>query len=223
MGLVHSPTIIRDGLTCYLDAGNTRSYPNSGVTWTDLSGNGNNGTLVGGVGYSADNGGVLTFDGVDDYVPLVDNFGNPQRFTIDFWCYPTALNVDSNNNYRRILTAEGVNANFILIEQGGDISFRVPGGSSDNFTASGFTGINQWGHVVCTYDQGYKRIYFNGSFVSQKEEVGSTVNFGTPQIVSPSNIQTFEGRIANFRIYDRALNAKEIEKNFNILRGRFGI
>jgi hypothetical protein len=45
-----------------------RSYPGTGTTWTDLSGNGNNGTLVNGVGYNSGNGGSLTFDGVNDNV-----------------------------------------------------------------------------------------------------------------------------------------------------------
>jgi hypothetical protein len=60
--------IITDGLVLYLDAGNPASYPGSGTTWFDLSGNGNNGTLVNGVGYTSDNLGSLVFDGVDDYV-----------------------------------------------------------------------------------------------------------------------------------------------------------
>ena len=42
MGLAHSPRIVTDGLVLLLDAGNTKSYPGSGTTWSDLSGNGNN-------------------------------------------------------------------------------------------------------------------------------------------------------------------------------------
>ena len=60
--------IVTDGLVLCLDAANPKSYPGSGTTWTDLSGNGNNGTLVNGVGYNSDNGGSLSFDGVNDYV-----------------------------------------------------------------------------------------------------------------------------------------------------------
>ena len=46
MGLHHSPKIILKDLTFLLDAANTKSYSGSGSTWTDLSGNGNNGTLT---------------------------------------------------------------------------------------------------------------------------------------------------------------------------------
>ena len=48
MGLGHSPSVVTSGLVLALDAGNTKSYPNSGATWTDLSGNSNTGTLTNG-------------------------------------------------------------------------------------------------------------------------------------------------------------------------------
>jgi len=38
--------IVSNGLVLCLDAANTKSYPGSGTTWSDLSSNGNNGTLV---------------------------------------------------------------------------------------------------------------------------------------------------------------------------------
>ena len=45
--------IIRDGLLCYLDAADKNSYPGTGTTWTDLSGNENNGVFVGGVTFNS--------------------------------------------------------------------------------------------------------------------------------------------------------------------------
>jgi hypothetical protein len=209
-----------------LDAGNNKSYPGSGTTWTDLSGNGNDGTLTNGPTYSSDNGGSIVFDGTNDYVPLVNNLGDPQQFTIEFWAYPTELNIDANNNYRRLFIPSGASSNgnnCILIEQGGDISFRVPGGTSNNMTGSGYSGVNQWGHVVCTYDQSNKKIYFNGSLKSTVAEASVTVDFGTSPSIVDVNSQIFKGNISNFRIYSKALTASEISQNFNALRGRFGI
>jgi hypothetical protein len=46
MALSHSPKIVTDGLVLCLDAGDGKSYSGSGTTWTDRSGNGNNGTLT---------------------------------------------------------------------------------------------------------------------------------------------------------------------------------
>ena len=73
MGLSHSPNIVTDGLVLCLDAANRRSYPGSGNSWLDLSGNGNNGTFGSGTAaptFSSGNGGSLVFDGSNDYVEV---------------------------------------------------------------------------------------------------------------------------------------------------------
>ena len=65
MGLVHHPNVVTDGLIGCWDAGNRRSYPTTGTTWTDLA-DGNNSTLVnGGSGLTFDsaNCGSIVFDG----------------------------------------------------------------------------------------------------------------------------------------------------------------
>lgn len=56
MAYFHSPRIVTDGLVSALDAANTKSYPGSGTVWNDLSGNGNNGTLVNVPTFSSGNG-----------------------------------------------------------------------------------------------------------------------------------------------------------------------
>jgi hypothetical protein len=68
-----SGKIVTSGLVLALDAADKNSYPGSGTTWTDLSGNGNNGTLVNGPTFSSANGGSIVFDGVDDYVTCGTN------------------------------------------------------------------------------------------------------------------------------------------------------
>jgi hypothetical protein len=56
--------IITDGLVLLLDAANSKSYPGTGTTWTDLSRSGNNGTLINGPTFNSGNGGSIVFDGV---------------------------------------------------------------------------------------------------------------------------------------------------------------
>ena len=218
MALSHSPSIVTDGLVLCLDAGNPKSYPGSGTTWTDLSGNGNNGTLVNGVGYSGDNLGSLSFDGVNDYINI-GNIGSPQQFTCSFWVNPTELNKDANNNYRRILVSS-VSVNVILTEQGGPISFRVPGHSNQNNYTAGLLSLNTWALVTCVFNQDYRIIYQNGNFVGQNQIGTGTVNFGNIQITDVSD-QIFKGFISNFQIYNRALTPQEIQQNYNALKGRF--
>ena len=64
MGVAYNSRIITENLVLCLDAANSKSYPGSGTTWTDLSGNGNNATLTNGPTYSSANGGSIVFDGV---------------------------------------------------------------------------------------------------------------------------------------------------------------
>ena len=66
MALSHSPKIVTDGLVLCLDAGDRKSYSGSGTTWTDRSGEGNNGTLVNGPTFDSGNGGSIYFDGGND-------------------------------------------------------------------------------------------------------------------------------------------------------------
>ena len=75
--------IVTDGLKLYLDASNPVSYPGSGTTWFDLSGNNNNGTMVNGVVPLSN---AMQFDGVNDYVSLGNKFNiDANPFTISMW------------------------------------------------------------------------------------------------------------------------------------------
>ena len=49
MGIGYNTSVVRDGLVLYLDAANSKSYPGSGTTWFDLTGNNNNAILNGNV------------------------------------------------------------------------------------------------------------------------------------------------------------------------------
>ena len=72
-----APAIVTNGLVVNLDAGNPDSYNGGGTNWRDLSGNGNNGTLVNGPTYGSSNGGHFLLDGTDDYISLPSsNFFN---------------------------------------------------------------------------------------------------------------------------------------------------
>ena len=64
MSAFGGPNIITDGLVLNLDAGNIKSYPESGTTWFDKSGNGNDGTLTNGPTFDSGSLGSIVFDGV---------------------------------------------------------------------------------------------------------------------------------------------------------------
>lgn len=98
----NNPPIVTNGLVLYLDAANRQSYPGSGTTWNDLSGKGNNGTLINGPTFSNDNGGSIVFDGVDDYGSLGNSLGNGfSQITVNAWVNTTSL---GNNIARDVIS-----------------------------------------------------------------------------------------------------------------------
>ena len=110
------PDIIEDGLVLALDAANTKSYGGSGTTWSDLSGNGNDGTIDGAT-HNSD--GYFAFDGSNDYVDI-GNVLNQFPITISAWTKTNSTsesyNVDvvnkytaaSGNGYRLAFSSNGI-------------------------------------------------------------------------------------------------------------------
>jgi len=223
--LAHSPRIVTDGLVLCLDAGNIKSYPGSGTTWTDLSGNGNNGTLVNGVGYNSGNGGALSFDGVNDNVTtgkvLVPRTG---QFHIEGWCY-----LNQTNAFCMFVTQynNGTDAGRFLCFFANDGTIRMHDGGGVMTGTTPSYSANQWFYVSFQRDSSNLcNIFVNGT----KETTGATKTTtleNTNTIIGSRGSNTngffYNGRMSNVRIYNRALTASEIQQNFNALRGRFSI
>lgn len=238
MSLGHGASIVRDGLVLYLDAANSKSYPGTGTTWNDLSGNGNNGTLVNGAVYNADNKGNIALDGVDDYV----NVSNPQSlnpgtnsFSINAWVK------QNDTGYNGIVEARGTSLHgFLLLINyiaAGQLSFflNTTTDTDQNVylsTVSTFGAINTWMNICVVVNRSSTPsiidFYLNG--VKQGNSV-SVVSEGT--IDPGGNYKYWIGgdlggpeSNASFSIiqhYNRALTVNEIQQNFNAIRGRYGI
>ena len=190
-------------------------------TWTDLSTNGNTGTLVNGVGYSASNGGALSFDGSNDYVDCGKTATQlgvyDADYTFDAWVYPTNLDSDKTMfGTDQTASRQGLH----LVFRGGAI---YQGHYGADFSAGSAT-LNAWNNISYTYvkSSSSASIYKNGVLQGS----GSIASFiGTTNILIgrwASNYY-FSGNGSNYKIYNRALTAAEISQNFNALRGRFGI
>jgi hypothetical protein len=90
--MYYSPRIVTSGLVLALDAAERLSYPRTGTTWRDLSGNSNNFSLINGPTFSNTNLGNIVFDGADDYLlisSLVWDYN--VNFTIQFWFNTNSL------------------------------------------------------------------------------------------------------------------------------------
>ena len=106
MAIKHSPRIVTDGLVLYLDAANTKSYPGSGTTWTDISGKSNNGTLTNGPTFDSGNKGTIVFDGSNDYVSETSGLSDSLLqgdWSISFWANFDVVNTGNSTNDKPLL------------------------------------------------------------------------------------------------------------------------
>ncbi len=219
----NSGRIITDGLVLCLDAANPKSYGGSGTTWTDLSGRGNTGTLVNGVGYSSANKGSLVFDGVDDDVSItsyqLSTSNSSDPYTLSAWINRTGITTVGG-----IITqySNGSSANrFGFRENNSKLSWWK-GGIDIAVSASNIP-TNVWKYVV-----GVKRVDNSVSIYLDSIEVGTgtdnlyfenaTLKIGRFGIVAP-----FNGNISQVSIYNRALSAAEIKQNYNATKSRYGL
>src|SRR6056300_111169 len=129
MALAYNSRIVRDGLVLHLDAANVKSYPGSGSTWFDLSGNGNNFTLAGVDYISAEPKHFSLVDNQGDYAyrSTTDVVGGLDDFTFDI-----VMRIDSfpQTLVTFISYATTTNNNAILFGRNGANQFTVWLGAS---------------------------------------------------------------------------------------------
>jgi hypothetical protein len=231
MGISRGPKIVSSGLVLCLDAANKLSYPGTGTTWTDLSGNGNNGTLTNGPTFSAGNQGSIVFDGADDYVNIPYNSGLiPNNLTLSAW-----INRTDVVNYAHFIGIPASNTTWLppyvsygieYIGGSNTISFAT-GYTDNNYDNTNVTafGNNVWFNFTATYDKTNVKIYINGLLQITRAETrtlfASTANFYIGSN-NTTNGYPLNGKIANTLLYNRSLSATEVLQNYNATKGRFG-
>ena len=223
MSIGYGPRVVTDGLALALDAGDTNSYPGSGTTWTDLSGNGNTGTLTNGPTYSSANGGYIDFDGTDDTV----NFEYDLRSN---WTYECWVNKDSKNNFSFLGQGTTSSSSGLHINMYSDrLRFGMFFNDTDALGLYSNTSTGVWYHYAFTYNHStfLKEIYRNGSQLTVTPIYTQTAYIGTGTVrigAQYSSGSTYaNGKIASSKLYNRVLTASEIKQNFNATRSRFGI
>ena len=226
-----SINVVTTGLTLYLSASQSSSYPGSGSTWYDLSGNSNNATLYNGPTYD---GSSLVFSGAGT-APALGTVGSVQYgqvpngvyfngdFTINTW-----VKISAYNNWQRIIDfGQGAGVNSVLLSSTygttGYPGFYVSGSQFQSTTQLSY---NTWYNISATMSGTTGTIYVNGAAAgSQTMSVAQNVTrqycfIGRSEWAGDG---MFQGNIGVIMIYNRALSGTEIATNFNQLRGQYGI
>mgnify|MGYP002630841861 CR=1 FL=1 len=215
-----APSIVTDGLSLYLDAANTRSYPGSGTAWYDLSGNVNHGTLVNGPTFDSGNAGSIVFDGTNKYV----NFPNPLNQTqLDqIWTVQSWINI-TTAPYQ--ILVGGLNSDlFIEYVQGNNSLLYLNGSPNDYYTYGGQFTSQGW--VLATFrfnnSTGDRQILRNNTNISTTgPNQTSTPSGQLSTFTLSSSNNAINGKVANLFIYDRYLSDEEILQNYNVIKNRY--
>jgi uncharacterized repeat protein (TIGR02543 family) len=202
----------------WLDAANSTSYTGSGTTWSDLSPNGRNGTIVGGVTYNAQDqtfvfpGGT---NGNGGYVSLSGNLDSfPSGITIEFegefggvrsnWerIFDFAAGVGSTANAFWVGQFDGFNELAIEVwSNGTQLGYCY---TTTNQTALGTAGdrsLNKWLITIDGTAPHNCRIYKNGVEIATRVSTYAAANFsptGANLTGSAFALPPTESRPSNF-------------------------
>lgn len=212
MSLAHSPSIVTNGLMLCLDAANIKSYPGSGTTWYDVSGNGRSGVMQNSPVYTTLNG-VQCFETnrTANQNVIVASYPSTNQRTYELWInhksFPGWQTWFDDGNSERILF--GTPTNGVSIYP--DLSFTA------NLV------INTWYHIAYTLSGTAAVGYVNGVSVGSGSYVSATTGTSTLYILGDGGGEVTNGYTSCIKTYNRALSADEITQNFYAMRGRFGI
>jgi hypothetical protein len=222
-GTYRTLALVTNGLSMWLDANDPASYPGSGVTWSDLSGNGADQTLVGAPTYTAGAPSYFSFDGFTQYSTGSTPFVlPPNTYTKMVWFQISApgdnniVSSAAGGHFMYFVSSPTLwagNANNPPYSGGGAF------GSATNFSY----GVWYCATVVFSNPQIY--LYVNGA-----QDIVD-INYGPAHGGDGSvNLACFgpagnllNGRIAEVYCYSRALTAGEVLQNFNATRSRYGL
>jgi hypothetical protein len=213
--------IVTDGLILALNAADKNSYPGSGTTWNDLSGNGNNGTLVASPTYSSANGGSIVFNGTSQYV----NAGNATNLQITVGTISSWFNANNgNSSFNGIITKQFAWGLFVA----DNVLVAFDWGNSATRSTGITVGNSTWNYVAMTFTETIGTpsnnaiIYLNGIPVltTTVKHSGQSVQV---QIGEGNSSQFFGGNIAQSSIYNRVLTPQEVAQNYNAQKSRFNL
>ena len=201
----------------------------SGTTAADASGNGNNGTLVGGPTWTTASkvgSGALQFDGVNDYITIPDSASissieGSNQVTIALWIKRNStapIYLVSRYNYSNLFSIHG-DSNWDLRPW-----WRY-GGSGSGGTTLDHSGcdacllsVGRWHHVVAIYNNPTSYIYVDGKLISSRDGTGGALNTGStdPLLIGNYASLYMNGSLDDVRIYSRALSATEVQQLYTL-------
>jgi len=234
MSVFGGPDIVTDGLVLHLDAANRKSYPLSGSTIYDLSGNGNNGTINGAT-FDANNNGSFDFNGSSNYIAITNPYRNfTNEITVEWWTKRNGTLAGGSGWGMSQQNTDTVNNTYFLMHSSNNtgMTFYVRDPSFNAWRALSF-GADSVDtspcHLVGTVSSSKVATYKNGNLIGTATGMsGNMTTYASPIIhlgKDPryASGRFYDGNIYTAIVYNRELSADEIAQNYNALKGRFGL
>lgn len=233
MAISYNPSIVTSGLVLAIDVANPKSYPGSGSTVFDLSGNGNHMSLTNSPTYTSNS--YFAFNGTTQYASVADaaslNFGTGD-FTALIWVsgisgYPgtnkspiyKGARFDGNLAGWSMTWAFSPQDLYFIFSDGstGRLEGRtIPNSGLNGWTGTKLLGMQRNGTTCYQVNNGVRT-----SVGSYSATITSTspIYFGYNAYYSSYLAYNLHG----VQIYNKALSDTELLQNFAAYRGRFGI
>jgi hypothetical protein len=218
MATIGGSNIVTNGLVLALDAANRRSYVSGSSVWNDISGNRNSGSLLNTPSFSSANGGIISFDGVDDFV----NFSTTNLIvnTVNVWVYLKNTQ-GAPIIYSGTDTYNSGEWEWSIYIYSNTIYFRGNAGGfgAINYPASDY--VNKWTNFTLIRNFNSKSyLYENGIYKNEANEASS---INTNQLRIAKGGQYANMNLANTQIYNKALSPQEVLQNYEGLKSRYGL
>jgi hypothetical protein len=219
------PDITLLGLAVACDAGYINSYPGSGNSWFDISGNGITGTLTNGpVFVNSSDSPSIQFDATNDSV----TFGTSsvvKPTTLSLGCI---FKINAAPTTHIIVGKQGAGsgaASYALVIQSNSLIFRLEIGGTAYDASYPFVNQNTYIYVMGTADGNTLRLYINGVLVGSTSYSGSIVYSDSYPLLMGYYASAFASpmNVGAMQLYSRPLSAQEVLRNYNAYRGRYGL
>jgi len=217
MGIFRGPNIVRDGLVLALDAGSERSYPGTGTTWSDLSGEGNDAQLESTPTFS---NGHFNFDGSGAKARIDSPIGGAGKTTAHIWYKRDESS--SSTSWRTLIGANSANIHHLISKA----SSRELGVWDGSFRGFGYTPVADglYHNYVIIYDSATTAsLYVDGLFVSTIVVVVNLTTYPIGNIGNWGGGSYWAGYIGSVLLYDKELTLDEITQNYNAQKNRFNL
>jgi hypothetical protein len=228
--------VITTNLVLHLDAGKSMSYSGSGTTWSDISGNNNDFTLTNSPTFDSDFGGMIVFDGSDDYASSANDVADFQwgtgAYSYGVWVNADTLTSSGANGFLAFYGDNGATtqkSSQIYVISGNLKHIILDGGTSYILNSSQTISTGTWYYIMFVNPNDGStdgaKLYVNGLSVGSQTlsalDYGSTLRFArTPKTRGTAYL---DGSVAQVHIYKgKALSASEVLQNYNATKDTYG-